>query len=227
MKPTQIIGDCELYQGDCLDIMPGLDKVDAVVTDPPFGMSFQSNYRIKKHLVIANDATADLLQWACAIPSLHSSYVFMRWDNLHEVRKPKSLITWLKNSHSMGDLDHEHGRQTEVIAFYNGPNHSFPKGRPLDVVKAPRTGNEHHPTQKPISLMSVVVGWTKGTITDPFMGSGTTGVACAKLGRKFIGIELEPEYFDIACKRIEDAYKQGDMFVEAPTPKPLQEGMDL
>ncbi len=63
-----------------------------------------------------------------------------------------------------------------------------------------------------------------GIILDPFMGSGTTGVACAKLGRKFIGIEIEPKYFDIACKRIEDAYRQGDLFVDPPA-KPVQEAM--
>jgi site-specific DNA-methyltransferase (adenine-specific) len=62
------------------------------------------------------------------------------------------------------------------------------------------------------------------TILDPFAGSGTTGVACAKLGRKFIGIELDPGYFDIACKRIEDAYKQPDLFIEPPK-KPIQEKM--
>ena len=66
-----------------------------------------------------------------------------------------------------------------------------------------------------------VVGWTLGTVLDPFMGSGTTGVACAKLGRKFIGIELEPKYFDVACKRIDDAYKQPRLFAE-PAPKPVQ-----
>lgn len=64
--------------------------------------------------------------------------------------------------------------------------------------------------------MQHIVKWTAGTVLDPFMGSGTTGVACAKMGRKFIGIEIEPKYFDIACKRIEEAYKQPDMFVELP-----------
>jgi site-specific DNA-methyltransferase (adenine-specific) len=73
--------------------------------------------------------------------------------------------------------------------------------------------------------MSRLVGWTGAeTILDPFAGSGTTGVACAKLGRKFIGIELDPGYFDIACKRIEDAYKQPDLFIEPPK-KPVQEKM--
>jgi len=83
-----------------------------------------------------------------------------------------------------------------------------------------------HPTQKPLQLMEWCVGLTKGaTILDPFMGSGTTGVACAKLGRSFIGIEIEPKYFDIACRRIEDAYKQADLFVAPPEPAPRQEAM--
>ena len=114
----------------------------------------------------------------------------------------------------MGDLKHEHGRQTEMILFYNGNDHFFPSGRPNDVIKADRTGNNLHPTEKPVGLMGVIVGWTSGTVLDPFMGSGTTGVACAKLGRKFIGIEIEESYFSIACKRIENAYKQGDLFID-------------
>lgn len=86
-----------------------------------------------------------------------------------------------------------------------------------------------HPTQKPLALIKWCIKYlppTAQTILDPFMGSGTTGVACAKMGRKFIGIEREPEYFDIACKRIEDAYKQPDLFV-APVAKPIQQTMDI
>ena len=87
-----------------------------------------------------------------------------------------------------------------------------------------RDGSQH-PTQKPVALMQWCLGFLPDatTILDPFMGSGTTGVACVKLGRKFTGIELDPDYFDIACKRIEDAYRQPDMFVEPPAPKPVQE----
>jgi site-specific DNA-methyltransferase (adenine-specific) len=214
----EIIGDCRLILGDCLEIMPGLGKFDAVVTDPPFGLAFQSNYRHIKHNKIANDNTKDLLRFACEITISHSRYVFCRWDNIFDIPKPKSLITWIKNNWTMGDLKHEHGRQTEVCAFYPGSNHYFPNGRPQDVIRAPQTGNDNHPTEKPVGLMGAVVGWTVGCILDPFMGSGTTGVACAKLGRKFTGIELDEAYFDIACKRIEDAYKQPDMFVEPPKP---------
>lgn len=224
----EIIGDCTLYQGDCLEVMPTLIGFDSVVTDPPFGMSFKSNHRKKEteHIEIANDKNQDMLIWACGIAAQHSSYVFCRWDNLKDIPKPKSCITWIKNNHSMGDLKHEHGRQTEICVFYSGEGHFFPKDRPNDVIKAERTGNNFHPTEKPVSLMEVIVRWTDGTVLDPFMGSGTTGVACAKLGRKFIGIELEPKYFDIACKRIEEAYKQPDMFIE-PEKKQEQSSFEI
>ena len=226
-KRKEIIGDCTLYLGDCMEVMRGLDKVDAVVTDPPYGMSFQSNYRNDKHKEIANDGDVSLLQWACDIDANHSKYVWMRWDNIYDIPKPKSLITWVKNNWSMGDLLHEHGRQTEVCAFYPCLVHEWGAGRPSDVVNAVRSGNDLHPTQKPVDLMEKVVSWTKGEVLDPFMGSGTTLVACAKMGRKGIGIELDPDYFDIACKRVEEAYAQPDLFVEPPAPAPTQEGFDL
>jgi len=220
------IGDCDLYLGDCLEVMPALGKVDAVVTDPPYGMSFCSNHRIDKHKPIANDTGVELLQWACGLHFSHSSYVWMRWDNLKDIPAPRSLITWVKNNHSMGDLEHEHGRKTEVCAFYRGADHFFPSGRPTDVVMGSRTGNNYHPTEKPVDLMRNVIEWTSGCVVDPFMGSGTTLVACAKLGRKGIGIELDPDYFEIACKRVQAAYDQPDLFVAPPT-KPTQDGFDL
>jgi DNA modification methylase len=212
------IGDATLYLGDCREILPTLGKVDAVVTDPPYGMEFRSNFRKDKHLAIANDNAEWPLELATGIDVEHSKYVFCRWDDLARIEKPKSLVTWVKNNWSMGDLDHEHARQTEVAAFYPGRRHFWPVGRPTDVIEAPRTGNDNHPTEKPVSLMWAFVRWTSGVVLDPFMGSGTTGVACAKLGRKFIGIEIEPKYFDTACRRIEAAYKQPDLFIEKPKP---------
>lgn len=220
------IGDATLYLGDCLEILPTLGKVDAVVTDPPYGMVFKSNRRTVAHAAIANDGDTTLLAMACEIPAAHSRYVFCRWDNIRDVPKPRSFITWVKNSWSMGDLEHEHARQTEGALFYPGESHFFPRGRPADVVFAPRTGNENHPTEKPVALMQQVVEWTSGLVLDPFMGSGTTGVACAKLGRRFIGIELEERYFSIACRRIEEAYRQPRLFNEPP-PKPRQQEMPL
>jgi hypothetical protein len=86
-----------------------------------------------------------------------------------------------------------------------------------------------HKTQKAIAVMEWCIGFLPNaeTILDPFMGSGTTLVACAKLGRKGIGIELDPEYFQIACERVQKAYDQPDLFVEQPKPAPIQEGMDI
>lgn len=222
-RRKEIIGPHTLYLGDCREILPTLGKVDAVVTDPPYGMEFRSNrpvVRPKFHAIVNDESTA-ALRWACDIEAAHSKYIFCRWDNISEVAKPRSVVTWVKNNWSMGDLNGEHARQTEVVLFYPGHDHFFPCGRPSDVINAPRTGNENHPTEKPVQLMWHIAKWTDGVILDPFMGSGTTIVACQKLGRIGIGIEIEPNYFDIACRRVEDAMRQPDLFVE--TPKPPQQ----
>lgn len=215
-RTEQLAEGVTLYCGDCREILPDLGKVDAVVTDPPYGMSFQSNHRSAQHASIANDGSDECLKFVCNIAAIHSSYIFCRWDNLADIPKPRSLVTWVKNNWSMGDLAHEHARQTEVIAFYPGELHFFPNGRPQDVVRAPRTDNANHPTEKPVSLMRAVVGWTTGLILDPFMGSGTTGVAAVRLGRKFIGIEFEPTYYEIARARIADALARPDLFITQP-----------
>jgi len=215
------IGDCTLILGDCREVLPSLAPVDAVVTDPPYGMAFRSNHRAVKHDAIANDTEEWPLQMACSLDAAHSKYVFCRWGDLARLPPPNSCVTWVKNNWTMGDLEHEHARQTELVLFYRHAGHFFPVPRPSDVIVAPRSGNEHHPTEKPVSLMTRIVQWTNGVILDPFMGSGTTGVACVNMGRKFIGIELDPKYFDIACKRIEQAYKQPRLF-EEPPPKPHQ-----
>lgn len=204
----------EIHNVDCLDFLRTLPdgSVDAVVTDPPFGMAFRSNHRKDKYNNIAGDNGTGLLLWACEIPVSHSRYVFCRWDNIPDIPKPKSLITWVKNNWSMGDLKHEHARQTECIAFYPGPNHSWPDKRPRDVVHHPRSGNANHPTEKSVSLMSEIISWTPPgcTIFDPFCGSGTTGVACIQTGRNFIGCEIDAGYAEIArrrCREAEEAAK--------------------
>lgn len=211
MSRVETIGNATLYLGDAREIVPSL-AFDSICSDPPYGMKFQSNHRAAQHRAIANDDNEELLQWACGLQPRHSSYLFCRWDNLLAVPKPKSCVTWVKNNWSMGDLEHEHARQTEIALFYPGPEHDFPKGRPTDMIKAPRTGNDHHPTEKPVQLMMAMLEWTRGTVLDPFMGSGSTGVAAARLGRPFIGVEIDPEYFETACRRIEDANRQSDLF---------------
>ena len=211
-----------LYRGDSRSVWPTLPTVDVVLSDPPFGMAFRSNHRSKKHERIAGDDDFGLLEWACGLQATHSKYIFCRWDNIAALPRPKSLVTWVKNNWSMGDLEHEHARQTEVALFYPGPGHFFPNGRPTDVIEAPRTGNNHHPTEKPVMLMWAMMGWTEGLVCDPFMGAGATGVAAAQRRRDFIGIEIDQGYFDIACRRIEAALREPDMFIEPASPKPEQ-----
>lgn len=215
MSPRkEVLADgVEVWLGDAREVAPALQGVSAIITDPPYGMDFVSNYRTIRHAAIANDSCIGLLKWACSLPADHSSYVFCRWDNLLDVPKPKSLITWVKNNWSMGDLEHEHARQTEVALFYPGPAHRFPKGRPQDVIIAPRTGNDNHPTEKPVQLMRAVIEWTEGVVFDPFMGSGTTGVAAVSIGRPFIGIEVDPLHYETALRRISEALAAPSLFV--------------
>lgn len=203
-----LLGDHRLLCGDSTNsdnverLLDGIN-FDSVVTDPPYGMEFQSNYRKVQHSAIDGDRTNNLLKHAVSLYPTHSAYIWCRWDNLADIPKPKSLITWVKNNWSMGDLDHEHARQTEVCAFYPGKAHHWIGNRPTDVVKHDRTGNDLHPTQKPVSLMVDVIGWTDGLIYDPFLGSGTTLIAAEQLGRKCYGMEISPAYCDVIVKRWE------------------------
>lgn len=215
------IGGQRLILGDSFDVLSELQPIESLVTDAPYGMDFQSNHRGRKWGFIANDKDGFAMQWAASLGVIHSKYLWMRWDNLAFIPRPKSLITWVKDNHSMGDLEHEHGRQTEVCAFYNGPHHFWPGPRPTDVIRCPRTGNSNHPTEKPVALMEAVVAWTDGVVFDPFMGSGTTLVACERMGRSGVGVEIDPTHFETACRRVEHAVRRPGLFI-APTPKPEQ-----
>jgi len=204
MQPYYQDENCTIYNGDCRDILPDLPKVDLVLTDPPYGMDFQSNHRIIKHKKIAGDLCLplDLIDMAME-KATRAAYFFCRWDNLTDMPKPKSVLAWVKNNWSMGDLKHEHGRMWEACCFYAKENHDFIKRIP-DVLNEARTGNELHPTEKPVGLIKQILEANVGeTILDPFMGSGTTLRATKDLNRKAIGIELEEKYCEIAVKRLQ------------------------
>lgn len=195
----------KIHQGDCFELIKEMpdNSVDITITDPPYGMNFQSNYRKEKHKVIENDDKFPLyfLNEIFRV-TRKAVYVFCRWDNLKDLPKPNSVLAWVKNNWSMGDLKHEHGRQWEAICFYAMAEHEFIKRIP-DVIHCNRTGNELHPTQKPLELIRKLIRANKGDlIFDPFVGSGTTCIACKHLNKDFIGIELDKEYVDIANKRL-------------------------
>ena len=240
------IGDATLYLGDCLEILPTLGKVDAVVTDPPYGQAYKVNtlyaggtcessviqrngkmLRVRPNIyepVIGDDTPFDPSPWFDLAPEV------LLWG-AHKFADRLPPGGWLDKVPTGKVRDQGDGEAAWInrdqplrifrllwdgLCVGRGARHEVTAGQ-----------KRYHPTQKPEMLMLWCLGFIKGhTILDPFMGSGTTGVACAKLGRKFIGIEIEPKYFDIACERIQKAYDQPDMFIEPPA-KATQESMTV
>ena len=195
----------KVHCADCLEFMKDIpDKsIDLILTDPPYGMEFRSNHRMEKHDKIVGDDRypVEILDEFFRIAK-RAVYVFCRWDNLSELPKSKSVLVWVKKNWSMGDLLHEHGRQWEAICFYPQEEHKFLKRIP-DVIKSNRTGNNYHPTEKPVDLMQQLILSNVGdTILDPFCGSGSTLIACQNLKRNFIGIEISEKYCEIARQRL-------------------------
>lgn len=204
MMPEPYYSDeaVRIYHGDCRDVLPAHPRAELVVTDPPYGMAFRSNYRTIRHESIEGDEALPVdLIWLAISKATRAAYVCCRWDNLAQMPPPKSVIAWVKNNWSMGDLKHEHGRQWEAVCFYPQGGHEFVRRLP-DVITADRTGNDLHPTEKPVDLFATLIAANQGaTVLDPFMGSGTTLVAAKNLGRKAIGIETEERYCEIAAER--------------------------
>ena len=223
IQREEIIGDCRLILGDCREVIAGL-TFDAICTDPPYGINYRSTLHglgAAKFEEIANDdGKLDLrpiLSSPCAVIAFGANNFP---DQLpHRGR----WLCWDKRTID-GAADAMLGSPFE-LAWINKTSGYDKIFRLLHggVVNADG-GKRVHPTQKPVALMEWCLGFLPDakTILDPFMGSGTTLVACAKLGRKGIGIELDPEYFDIACRRVEQAYRQPDLFIPKPTP-PKQE----
>jgi len=208
------ISNATLYLGDCMDILPTLDKVDAVITDPPYGINENSKKVASRGKLAAPKDYGDF-DWDKAPPP-DALIELIRTKGQHQAffggnyftLPPTSCwLVWDKLNGSNDFADCE-------LAWTNWPKAVRRlQWRWNGMI---RQGNEerYHPTQKPLEVMKWVIELCpkSETILDPFMGSGTTGVAAVQMGRKFIGIEREPKYFDIACKRIEDAQRTFDMF---------------
>jgi site-specific DNA-methyltransferase (adenine-specific)/modification methylase len=198
----EVIGNAALYLGDCAEILPTLQQADAVITDPPYGIKAnkQTLGKGKKEFHRGeswDDAAPDLAlclaagRLACFwggnyfADQLPISNDWLIWHKLNDGRSfSECEMAWTN-----------FGRQTRHLS------HNW-------------SGEEKlHPTQKPLAVMLWCVGQVAAqTVVDPFMGSGTTGVACIQLGRSFVGIEREPAYFELACRRIEQAQKQSTLF---------------
>jgi len=224
----EVIGDCTLYLGDCLDILPTLGKVDAVVTDPPYGINMAARGTIgtSKSALVKDYGKSD---WDKTPPPPEvidlmrsiSEHQIIFGGNYFHLPATSCWLVWDKqNTGDFADCELAWTNLNKAVRrIYWRWNGMIRKGEDV----------REHPTQKPLGVMEwclTHIPTTAKTIIDPFMGSGTTGVACVKAGRSFIGIEREPSYFDIACARIQDAYSRPDMFIEAARPpEPKQEAM--
>lgn len=218
------IGDATLYLGDCRDILPTLGKVDAVVTDPPYGIGHSSNHGASwQGTQIANDGDTSVRDEVLAgFPNVAA---FGTWKT-PPISGTKGCLVWDKGpAFGMGDLAFPWKGSWELI-YVRG--RIWRGSRDEGVLKGHiqvswESKGRAHPHQKPVTLLAEIVGKLPAgaTVFDPFMGSGTTGVACAQLGRRFIGCEVDPTYFDIACRRVAEAYRQPRLFDE-PRPKPVQ-----
>lgn len=220
----------KLLQGDCVELLRSLPDniVDLVLTDPPYGIDYQSARRTDRSAwkpKILNDKKPFL----AFIPELRRvlkptgcAMIFTRWDVqqafIDELDRNglrvRSVLIWDKLAHSMGDLKRAYGSRYESVLFHSGDAFSFPGKRPQDIIACPRVSPNKlvHPNEKPVELLETLISQvTTGgdTVLDCCMGSGSTGVAAVSIGRRFIGMELSDQYFQLARGRVleaEDAY---------------------
>jgi site-specific DNA-methyltransferase (adenine-specific)/modification methylase len=215
----------ELHLGDCREILPTLGQFDAIVSDPPYGIRHRRGAagnreegRNSGHAVSRGTAgiAGDDVQFD---PSLFLDRPSILWGADHyAARLPRGR--WLLWDKTLGGGSGDFS-DFEVAWFSKPGAAKIFRHLWMGVQRESQTGElRFHPTEKPIALLAWCIAFVPDakTILDPFMGSGTTGVAALKMGRKFIGIEIEPKYFDIACRRIEAVVKTPDLFIEVPKP---------
>ena len=225
MSRVEQIGNATLYLGDCRDVLPTLGKVDAVVTDPPYGINYQSKLTSlgarKFDKIEGDDGSLDLR----FLFGISECALIFGANNFPEILPHRGRwLCWDKRTID-GACDAMLGSPFELAwASKKSGYGKIVRCLHGGVVNADG-GKREHPTQKPIKVMVASIQWAAkdcGILLDPFMGSGTTGVACIHEGKRFIGIEREPAYFDIACRRIAEAYAQPRLFEPSPPAKPVQ-----
>ena len=225
------IGGQRLILGDCLQVMPLLGRSDAVVTDPPYGISSHTPWRLRRldygewDKETATPTAIAMLVMCASVPSV---IAWCDWRQLSALAnacpgRSERPLTWVKPNPPVLNGQRLFLSATEHAFYGKLPGAWFSGGCVKSWWIGPPPPDRKHPTQKPDWLMSQCVQAivpSGGTCLDPFMGSGTTLVACQRLGRSGTGIEMDADYFDIACKRVDEATRQHDLFVAPPHPKP-------
>ena len=211
VKPV-VIGDAHLYLGDCLEILPLLPKVDACITDPPYGIG-TGKAPVGKDGLVWGVQEWDKATVPDIVPLLLAAgeTVVIWGGNYYPLPPTRCWLAWDKCQ-----PDAWYSTAHFELAWTNLDKNA--RRWRMSQVAAYGKMDKEHPSQKPLELMKWVFDQIPPaqTILDPFMGSGTTGVAAIQLGRSFIGIEREERYFQIACKRIEQAVAQGQLFAPEP-----------
>jgi len=207
----ETIGDATLYLGNCLEILPTLPKVDAVITDPPYGIGLEyGEYQdTEENIASMGPKVVEIARGLARVVSVTTGNL-----NQYLYPKPTWTLCWF-NRAGAGSGPWGFSCWQPIMCYGPDPYLAAGKGRRPDFIEWSEAAEKNgHPCPKPYQFMFrwITRVSLSGDICDPFMGSGTTGVACANLGRKFIGIEIEPKYFDIACERITNAYRQQRMF---------------
>ena len=222
----EVIGNATLYLGDCRDILPTLPKVDAVITDPPYGIKDKPMLDLPGRGKRGNNDYHPPSEWDGAIdaawPALCAGSAdvvawFGHWRKRAEVEAAfafplRSEIVWAKDTH-VGPPCPVAMRDERIWLFSRaGIKGCTFETSVWDHPIIPTWSHKHHKNEKPVGLMKRIIAFLGSEVTcDPFMGSGTTGVAAVQMGRRFIGIEQDSGHFATACRRIEDAQRQGDM----------------
>ena len=226
MTAPVIIGRATLYLGDCRDILPTLGKVDAVVTDVPYGKRavaerVENGLRAMEFGAWDEETVAfDALRLLADTPSVVAFCSDQQLSGLFEIFAGRSgrTLAWKKTNPTVVNGQYLFMPSLELALYSKAPAAYFGGVCVPSVWEGSAPVDRQHPTQKPTGLMKWAVEHTVApgaTCLDPFMGSGTTGVAAVQMGRDFFGIERDPDYYAIACARIAEAQRQGDFFVEA------------
>ncbi len=225
MPEKVVIGSGELWHGDCRDVLPLLPRFDLVLTDPPYGIGFAAqptDYQRKNGMKPAAWDNAPAPDWLMGLMREKADRLIGWGGNYYSLPPTRGWLAWRKPDAppSMADLE---------LAWTSMDMNAKVFEKSVKSSSLERYGNDSHPTAKPAALVHWCLSFAPGaaTVCDPFMGSGTTGVACAEQSKAFTGIERERKYFDIACERIARAQAQGTLLPPDNVGTPQQVGLEL
>lgn len=211
----ETFGSATLYLADCREVLPTLSDVAAVLSDPPYGMKYESGWATgdlwKAGKTITGDSDTSVRDEALALVSCPA--LIFGTDTVTKPPGTKLTLIWDKGGAlGMGDLSLPWKKSTEEIyVLGKGFVGSRSQGNVIyqPPVQSMAKNGRLHPNEKPVALLERLMRWLPpGKVCDPFMGSGSTGSAAIKAGRSFVGIEIEQQYFDVACRRLEAEARQ-------------------